>query len=79
MQNLKIKIKSHKILHNYKKNPNLTELRRGLITKSGIKIVTDQESYKLSSLVKANCWLVLDQKSNFIKKGAKVEYIDYEN
>ena len=46
MQNIKIKMKSHKISHNYKKNPNLTELRRGLITKSGIKIIPDQESYK---------------------------------
>ena len=79
MQNLKIKVKSHKISHNYEKNPNLTELRRGLITKLGIKIIPDQESYKLSSLVKANCWLLLDQKSNFIKKGEKIKYIDYEN
>lgn len=79
MQNLKMKFKSWKISHNYKKNPNLTELRRGLITKSGIQIIPDQESYKLNSLVKANCWLILDQKSNFIKKGEKVKYIDYEN
>ena len=79
MQNLKINMKSHKISHNYKKNPNLTELRRGLVTKSGIKIIPDQESFKLNSLVKANCWLLLDQKSNFIKKGEKVKYIDYEN
>ncbi|MFL2525399.1 MAG: molybdopterin molybdotransferase MoeA [Pelagibacteraceae bacterium] len=79
MQNLKIKMKSCKISHNYKKNPNLTELRRGLVTKSGIKIIPDQESYKLNSLVKANCWLLLDQKSNFIKKGDKIKYIDYEN
>ena len=28
----KNKIKSHKISHNYKKNPNLTELRREQIT-----------------------------------------------
>jgi len=79
MQNLKINMKSHKISHNYKKNPDLTELRRGLVTKSGIKIIPDQESFKLNSLVKANCWLLLDQKSNFIKKGEKVNYIDYEN
>ena len=79
MQNLKINMKSHKISHNYKKNPDLTELRRGLVTKSGIKIIPDQESFKLNSLVKANCWLLLDQKSNFIKKGEKVKYIDYEN
>lgn len=79
MQNLKMKFKSLKISHNYKKKPNLTELRRGFITKSGIKIIPDQESYKLNSLVKANCWLLLDQKSNFIKKGDKIKYIDYEN
>ena len=74
-----MKFKSLKISHNYKKKPNLTELRRGFITKSGIKIIPDQESYKLNSLVKANCWLLLDQKSNFIKKGDKIKYIDYEN
>ena len=61
------------------KNPNLTELRRGFINKSGVKIIPDQESYKLNSLVKANCWLLLDQKNKIIKKGEKIKFIDYEN
>ena len=79
MQNQKLEFKNTKILHSYKKNPNLTELRRGFINKSGVKIIPDQESYKLNSLVKANCWLLLDQKNKIIKKGEKIKFIDYEN
>jgi len=79
MQNQKLEFKSTKILHSYTKNPNLTELRRGYINNSGVKIISDQESYKLNSLVKANCWLLLDQKTKTIKKGEKIKFIDYEN
>ena len=79
MQNQKLKFKNSKILHSYNKNPNLTEFRRGYVNQNGIKIISDQESYKLNSLVKANCWLLLDQKNKIIKKGDWVKFIDYEN
>lgn len=79
MQNRKVNFKTTKLLHNYKKNPQLTELRRAFVNQKGVKIIPDQESYKLNSLVKANCWLLLDQKNKLIKKGDLVKLIDYEN
>lgn len=79
MQNRKVGFKTSKLLHNYKKNPQLTELRRAFVNQKGVKIIPDQESYKLNSLVKANCWLLLDQKNKLIKKGDLVKLIDYEN
>ena len=79
MQNRKVGFKISKLLHNYKKNPQLTELRRAFVNQKGVKIIPDQESYKLNSLVKANCWLLLDQKNKLIKKGDLVKLIDYEN
>lgn len=78
-QNQKVDFRTSKLLHNYKKNPRLTELRRAFINQKGVKIIPDQESYKLNSLVKANCWLLLDQKNKVIKKGDLVKLIDYEN
>ena len=71
--------KTTKLLHNYKKNPQLTEFRRAFVNQKGVKIIPDQESYKLNSLVKANCWLLLDQKSSLIKKGELIKYVYYEN
>ena len=79
MQNQKVRFQTSKLLHSYKKNPRLTELRRGFVNQNGVKIIPDQESYKLNSLVKANCWLLLDQKNILIKKGDLVKFIDYEN
>ena len=79
MQNQKIIFDQANLLHSYDKNPNLTQLRRGFITNKGIKIIPDQESYKINSLVKANCWLLLDQKSSLIKKGELIKYVYYEN
>ena len=79
MQNQKVGFKISKLLHNYKKNPQLTESRRAFVNQKGVKIIPDQESYKLNSLVKANCWLLLDQKNKIIKKGDLVKLIDYEN
>ena len=79
MQNQKIIFDQANLLHSYAKNPNLTQLRRGFITNKGIEIIPDQESYKINSLVKANCWLLLDQKSSLIKKGELIKYVTYEN
>ena len=79
LQNQKIKIKSSNILHNYSKNENLTQIRRAWLNEKGLEIISDQESYKLNSLVKANTLVILDQKKKLVKKGEKVKYIGYDN
>ena len=67
------------ISHAYKKNKKLTQFIRAKVTNSKITILPGQESYKLSTLVKANCWLMLDQTKSLIKKGEQVKYLSYEN
>jgi molybdopterin molybdotransferase len=79
LQNQRLTLKQEKIIHNYKKTKNLTLFLRGYKNKKGLKVLPGQDSYKLDSLTKANCWIKLDQKSNLIKKGSKVSYFDYEN
>ena len=79
LQNQEMKIKSSNLLHNYSKNQNLTQIRRAWLNEKGLKIIPDQESYKLNSLAKANTWVILDQNKKLIKKGEKVKYIDYDN
>ena len=79
LQNQEMKIKSSNILHNYSKNQNLAQIRRAWLNEKGLKIISDQESYKLNSLVRANTLVILDQKKKLVKKGEKVKYIDYDN
>ena len=67
------------ISHAYKKNKKLTQFIRAKVTNGKITILPGQESYKRSTLVKANCWLMLDQTKSLIKKGEQVKYLSYEN
>ena len=52
---------------------------RGSAMNKKINILPGQDSYKISTLVKANCWVLLDQNKSLIKKGSNVKYINYEN
>ena len=47
-----------------------------LINKT-LKILSGQESFRIKSLVNANCWIKLNQKKSIIKKGSRVDYYDY--
>jgi len=68
-----------KLNHNLPKNKKLTQFARGLVTNGAITILPGQESYKLSTLVKANAWVMLDQTKSLIKRGEQVKYLPYEN
>jgi molybdopterin molybdotransferase len=61
------------------KKSDMALLLRGKRKNRNIKILPGQESYKISTLLKANCWVLLDQNNSFIKRGSKVKYISYEN
>jgi len=61
------------------KKSDVALLLRGKRKNRNIKILPGQESYKISTLLKANCWVLLDQNNSFIKRGSKVKYISYEN
>jgi molybdopterin molybdotransferase len=67
------------ITHSYKKNKKLTQFVRAKLIDGKITILPGQESYKLSTLVKANCWIMLDQTKSLIKRGEQVKYLSYEN
>jgi Molybdopterin biosynthesis enzyme len=63
----------------YNKNKKLTLFLRATNTGNKITILPGQQSYKISTLVKANCWVMLDQKKRLVNKGEKVKYFTYEN
>ena len=72
-----LKLKNGRMLQNYKKNKKLTLFLRGKINNKTLKILSGQESFRIKSLVNANCWIKLSQKKKYCKKGSRVDYYDY--
>ena len=79
LQNDKIKWRSALLLNSQMKQSNMTLFLRGVKKDKYIKILPGQESYKISTLIKANCWVLLNQNYSFIRKGTTIKYLDYEN
>ena len=79
LQNLSFQWKTGSLNNNQSKNKKMSLFLRGSIMKKKINILPGQESYKISTLVKANCWVLLDQNKSLVKKGSNVKYINYEN
>ena len=63
----------------YNKNKKLTLFVRATNKDNKVTILPGQQSYKISTLVRANCWVMLDQKKRLVNKGEKVKYFTYEN
>ena len=77
LQSKILKLKNGRMLQNYKKNKKLTLFLRGKTNNKTLKILSGQESFRIKSLVNANCWIKLNQKKSIIKKGSRVDYYDY--
>jgi molybdopterin molybdotransferase len=71
--------KSGILTKSYNKNKKLTLFVRATNLGNKIIILPGQQSYKISTLVRANCWAMLDQKKRLVNKGEKVKYFTYEN
>ena len=79
LQNLSFQWKTGILNNNQSKNKKMSLFLRGNVMNKKINILPGQESYKISTLVKANCWVLLDQNKSLVKKGSNVKYINYEN
>jgi molybdopterin molybdotransferase len=79
LQNLSFQWKTGILNNNQSKNKKMSLFLRGSVMDKKINILPGQESYKISTLVKANCWVLLDQNKSLVKKGSNVKYINYEN
>ena len=77
LQSKILKLKNGRLLQNYKKNKKLTLFLRGKTDNKTLKILSGQESFRIKSLVNANCWIKLNQKKSIVKKGSRVDYYDY--
>jgi molybdopterin molybdotransferase len=79
LQNISFQWKTGILNNNQSKNKKMSLFLRGSVMDKKINILPGQESYKISTLVKANCWVLLDQNKSLVKKGSNVKYINYEN
>jgi len=79
LQNIQFKWKIGILNTNQIKNKKMSLFLRGSVINKKINILPGQDSYKISTLVKANCWVLLDQNKSLVKKGSNVKYINYEN
>ena len=79
LQNIQFKWKIGILNTNQIKNKKMSLFLRGSVMNKKINILPGQESYKISTLVNANCWVLLDQNKSLVKKGSNVKYINYEN
>ena len=59
--------------HDYTKTKGLTHFLKASAGASDVKILTGQESYKISSFARANAFVVLGEEVNEIKNGEQVE------
>ncbi|MBK6782349.1 MAG: molybdopterin molybdotransferase MoeA [Saprospiraceae bacterium] len=64
-----------KITHDFEKKSGLTHWLKAVETDGDVKILTGQESYKMSSFVEANCLARLDENTECIHKGSELYYI----
>ena len=78
LQNIQFKWKIGSLNTNQIKNKKMSLFLRGSAINKKINILPGQDSYKISTLVKANCWVLLDQNKSLVKKGSDVKYINYQ-
>lgn len=68
MQSVKLQI-----LHDFSKNKGLTNFLKAYVENNKVKILTGQESYKISSFARANAFVVLEEEVDEVKAGDEVE------
>jgi len=66
--------KKAKLNNDYNKKAGLTHFLKAFVDDSGITILPDQESYKLTSFAQANCLAIIPEDCTEMKTGDLVEY-----
>ena len=59
--------------HDFSKNKGLTHFLKASVENNKVKILTGQESYKISSFARANAFVVLEEEVSELKAGDEVE------
>lgn len=59
--------------HDFSKNKGLTHFLKASVENNKVKILTGQESYKISSFARANAFVVLEEEVSEVKAGDEVE------
>jgi molybdopterin molybdotransferase len=57
----------------FKKAPGLTHFLKAFYDGSTVSLLTGQESYKLGSFAKANCFAIIPEENSFLEKRCNVE------
>lgn len=62
----------------FKKRLGLTHFMKGLVTQQEVKVLSDQESYKMNSFSQSNCLIEFEEEKEMFVKGdlVKVHFLD---
>ena len=72
-KNFSINIIHASLETDFKKAPGLTHFLKAFFDGSTVSLLTGQESYKLASFAKANCFAIIPEDTTMIGKGSQVE------
>jgi len=72
-KNFSINIIHASLETDFKKAPGLTHFLKAFFDGSTVSLLTGQESYKLASFAKANCFAIIPEDTTIIEKGSQVE------
>ena len=61
------------LLEPFRKKEGLTQFAKGLITDDGVKILNDQESFKMNSFAMSDCQIELDEELDLVPQGHLVK------
>lgn len=63
----------YEMIESYHKKPGLTHFLKGKIVKNEVVLLPDQESYKITSFMEANCLIVIPEEITHLPAGTMVE------
>jgi molybdopterin molybdotransferase len=72
-QDLLFKVIYAPLENDFKKAPGLTHFLKAFYDGEKVSLLTGQESYKLGSFAKANCFAIIPEDISFVEKGSQVE------
>ncbi|MBK7816148.1 MAG: molybdopterin molybdotransferase MoeA [Bacteroidia bacterium] len=67
-------IKKARLGNSYSKKSGLTHFLKGYVNEKSANILSDQESYKLTSFAEANCLIIIPENETELKAGDLVDY-----
>lgn len=72
-QNFSMNVIHAPLENDFKKPPGLTHFLKAFYDGETVSLLTGQESYKLGSFAKANCFAIIPEDITFVEKGGQVE------